>query len=223
MEIAILVILVIAAVWAYNFYLKPKNALDSSTAQKDSSTQAASHKTVDAPKPDAAPAVEKAVVSEVAQTVATENSPEASDEEQMLQRHHLHNIRLMVIATTFPQPTDSTLSRHYDEMIDAKAEDCLNDEAKMARLVAEYEESQNAVLAEDRAAFAKADSAQAAKGCCQQKRCAVPEDSALRRHYLTTLRAKIEKNQAPRPTDSTLRRHYDAMINAALENHLACH
>lgn len=51
----------------------------------------------------------------------------------------------------------------------------------------------------------------------------IPEDSTLRRHYLTLLRANIEKNKAPRPTDSTLRRHYDAMLDAELEKHLACH
>jgi hypothetical protein len=50
----------------------------------------------------------------------------------------------MLIATTFPSPTDSALSRHYDEMIDAKAEDCLDNEEKMARLVAEYEAMESA-------------------------------------------------------------------------------
>jgi hypothetical protein len=50
---------------------------------------------------------------------------------------------------------------------------------------------------------------------------AIPEDSTLRRHYLSMIRANIEKAKAPRPTDSALRRHYDAMIDAEVEKQLA--
>lgn len=147
-------------------------------------------------------------------TQTAESSTETCDEEPMLRRHHLHNIRLMLEATTFPRPTDSVLSRHYDEMIDARADDCLAADAKMARLLADYE------------AYEKSQSAQ---GCCaakvetgKAKNCCfiIPEDAMLRRHFLTHLRATIEKNKAPRPTDSALRRHYDAMINAEIENYL---
>lgn len=45
----------------------------------------------------------------------------------------------------------------------------------------------------------------------------LPEDSALRRHFLTHLRAEIIANYPNRPTDSTLSRHYDALISAELE------
>lgn len=142
-----------------------------------------------------------------------------AEQEAMLKRHHLHHIRVMLEATTFPRPADSALSRHYDEMIDAKAEDCLTCEAKMARLLAEYE------------AYEKAQSAEAVKEAVVVKTAVseakphmvVPQDSTLRRHFLTQLRIAIENNKAPRPTDSALRRHYDSMINAELENYLACH
>lgn len=142
------------------------------------------------------------------------SSTEACDEEPMLKRHHLHNVRMMVVATTFPRPTDSMLSRHYDEMIDAKAEDCLADEGKMARLLADYEEYEKAQAAGKAPAAVKSVAS-------ESKRCIVPEDSMLRRHFLTHLRATIEKNKASRPTDSALRRHYDAMINAEIESYLA--
>ena len=49
----------------------------------------------------------------------------------------------------------------------------------------------------------------------------VPEDSVLRRHYITQLRTEIELGLSPRPTDSTLQRHYDALVAAELENRLA--
>lgn len=216
-EIAILVILAAAAAWGYNFYLKPKKDLDNSATPKGSDAPADTHKAA-----ETSPATAKPVVSVATQTAPVENSAEPA-EEDMLKRHHLHNLRVMLVSTTFPQPTDSTLSRHYDEMIDAKAEDCLNDETKMARLVADYEACQNAELAGDRTALANADTAEPQKVCCQRKRCAVPEDSALKRHYLAMLRVNIAKNYAPRPADSALRRHYDAMIDAELKTHFACH
>lgn len=50
---------------------------------------------------------------------------------------------------------------------------------------------------------------------------AIPEDSVLRRHFITQLRAEIEQELFPRPTDFTLQRHYDALVSAELENRLA--
>lgn len=49
----------------------------------------------------------------------------------------------------------------------------------------------------------------------------VPEDSTLRRHFITQLKSEIEAKKGERPTDSILRRHYDAMIASELELQLA--
>jgi hypothetical protein len=49
----------------------------------------------------------------------------------------------------------------------------------------------------------------------------LPQDSMLRRHYLTNLRAMIESLQSPRPTDSSLSRHYDSIIAAEIEQCLS--
>lgn len=49
----------------------------------------------------------------------------------------------------------------------------------------------------------------------------VPEDSVLKRHFLTHLQSEIEAALHPRPTDSVLRRHYDSLVAAELENRLA--
>ena len=54
----------------------------------------------------------------------------------------------------------------------------------------------------------------------QQKKLGIPEDSALRRHFLTQMRAEIEVAFGPRPTDSTLKRHHDAMIAAEMDKRL---
>jgi hypothetical protein len=44
-----------------------------------------------------------------------------------------------------------------------------------------------------------------------------PQDSALRRHFVSHLRTMVESLQHPRPTDSTLSRHYDSVINTEIE------
>jgi len=44
-----------------------------------------------------------------------------------------------------------------------------------------------------------------------------PQDSTLKRHFLTHLREMIESVKHPRPTDSALSRHYDSLINAEIE------
>ena len=49
----------------------------------------------------------------------------------------------------------------------------------------------------------------------------VPQDSMLRRHYLTHLRTVIaELNQTTCPTDSMLHRHYDTHIASKMEQYL---
>lgn len=48
----------------------------------------------------------------------------------------------------------------------------------------------------------------------------IPEDSALRRHFFSGLRAEIESSLAPRPTCSMLRRHHDALVDVAVESRL---
>lgn len=45
----------------------------------------------------------------------------------------------------------------------------------------------------------------------------IPEDSTLKRHFLSNLKSKIESEMPPRPTDSTLKRHYDTQVQAKLE------
>ncbi|PKM12827.1 MAG: hypothetical protein CVV13_03725 [Gammaproteobacteria bacterium HGW-Gammaproteobacteria-3] len=49
------------------------------------------------------------------------------------------------------------------------------------------------------------------------KKAALPEDSVLRRHYLTQLAAEKAALTNPYPTDSVLKRHYDARVKALLE------
>ncbi|MGZ8225977.1 MAG: hypothetical protein ACXWT3_04970 [Methylococcaceae bacterium] len=49
---------------------------------------------------------------------------------------------------------------------------------------------------------------------------AIPEDSALRRHYLTHQRYQIKARLPIRPTDSALLRHYEQLLTTELEKRL---
>jgi type IV secretory pathway VirB10-like protein len=46
---------------------------------------------------------------------------------------------------------------------------------------------------------------------------AIPQDSALRRHYLRHIVYMLETTTFPRPSENSLRRHYDGMIASELE------
>ena len=48
----------------------------------------------------------------------------------------------------------------------------------------------------------------------------LPEDSILKRHFLTQLQSEIEAALFPRPTDSMLQRHYDTLVAAEVESRL---
>ena len=51
----------------------------------------------------------------------------------------------------------------------------------------------------------------------QASRSHVPQDSILRRHFVTHVRYMLETVTFPRPTEMVLRRHYDQLIASQLE------
>jgi hypothetical protein len=57
----------------------------------------------------------------------------------------------------------------------------------------------------------------------QPRRPCIPEDSTLKRHYLTHVRALIKAKYPPCPTDSTLKRHYQALIETEMKRYVSKH
>lgn len=49
----------------------------------------------------------------------------------------------------------------------------------------------------------------------------IPEDSTLRRHFISALQVEIESSMPNRPTDSALKRHYDSAVQAKLASLLS--
>ncbi|QWF71010.1 hypothetical protein KEF85_00470 [Methylomonas paludis] len=49
----------------------------------------------------------------------------------------------------------------------------------------------------------------------------LPEDSALKRHFITQLRSEVLLGLPPRPTDFSLQRHYDTLVEAEVSRRLS--
>jgi hypothetical protein len=159
----------------------------------------------------------------LAQKDCHENLPQDS----MLRRHYLTNLRAMIESLKPPRPTDSTLSRHYDAMIIAEIEQCLGDQGAIERLICNYEDHKKTSSQQIQELKTIAEPLPKAEisledSVAQHEYPKLPEDSMLRRHYISNLYATVESNMPMRPTDSILRRHYDTMINTEVNKILGC-
>ncbi len=160
-------------------------------------------------------------------------------EDSILRRHFLTHIRSQVETGLGPRPTDSILKRHYDTLvksemekyIDGAIEHYANTQATSVIVpMARVEALGETVTIADANLFAEA----AAEPTIpsprieavikdhqrQEKKQKIPQDSILKRHFLTHIRAQIESRFAPRPSDSILVRHYDSLIAAEVEKQL---
>ncbi|NOQ34855.1 MAG: hypothetical protein GQ569_03065 [Methylococcaceae bacterium] len=161
-----------------------------------------------------------AVDSKPQETVKAEKAHEHHKnlpEDSMLRRHYLTHLRTMDEALHDSRPTDSTLKRHYDTMIEKEVEQCLDDDTALEKLEGSYQEEKQHPLKGKvkKQLFAEVKKAQEATN--------IPEDSMLRRHYITHVRAMDEALHGDRPTDSALKRHYDTMIEKEVEQCLCDH
>lgn len=112
------------------------------------------------------------------------------------------------------RPEDSTLRRHYLSTRRAATEAITNPYPTDSALRRHYD-SMSAITLNKRVDAGKNEHAGQAV-----ERLQIPEDSALRRHFLTQLQAEIESHLVSRPTDSTLRRHYDSQVEAKMQEYL---
>jgi hypothetical protein len=113
-------------------------------------------------------------------------------QDSMLRRHFISHLATIAKSCTPGRPTDSMLRRHFDALMANPAPSAPVRSAKPAVTPAPG-------------------TVKAPSPCTHQVK--LPEDSMLRRHFLTALQLKIESRLSlpERPTDSMLRRHFDAM------------
>jgi uncharacterized protein YnzC (UPF0291/DUF896 family) len=119
-------------------------------------------------------------------------------------------------------PEDSTLRRHYLQAKQAAEQQA----APVAVVVetAQVTEAPQAVEAVEvaevvPAAVEVAEPVVVAESKPAQKS-AIPEDSALRRHYLSQLSAEVAASLPAKPSDSSLKRHYEQLLAAKLADAL---
>ncbi len=119
-------------------------------------------------------------------------------QDSTLKRHFMTQLLANAEALLGERPTDSTLKRHYDQLLDSKLIQALE-------ALAGSGEERQVVIAES----------------VTLEKPRVPEDCALRRHFITELRFKVEDRLGmPRPTDFNLRRHYESLVQSLLEKEL---
>lgn len=104
-------------------------------------------------------------------------------------------------------PEDSMLRRHhYTYMASLKQQSSVQDFTPTLQ-------TEPVIVAETKASAEIV----ATQSPVSSKKERLPEDTMLRRHYMSALRTKIEASFPQRPTDSILKRHYDGWKNYLVE------
>ena len=148
--------------------------------------------------------------------ISSQENNSSLPEDSVLKRHYLTHVCTMIAALVPPRPTDAVLCRHYDAMIVAKIDQCLDDKQAMEQLIDDYQNNKPIGTIE----IPATNENEAAALCSQASEAVVypennnslPQDSILKRHYFTHLCTMLEALVPPRPTDAVLCRHYDAMM-----------
>ena len=133
----------------------------------------------------------------------TDNLPQDST----LRRHAIAHLRSLIESLNPARPTDSSLSRHYDALINAEIEQCTSDKGAIERLIVTVEAHKKALPQPVTAPIETVVNAEiSVEEIIVQAEAPVLEATAT------------EANSPLPPTDSTLRRHYDTMIDNELNS-----
>ncbi|MGR9086309.1 MAG: hypothetical protein ACU841_04450 [Gammaproteobacteria bacterium] len=153
---------------------------------------------------EASPAPEPIARAAFAPKVPAIDKSARIPEDSMLRRHYLTHIESRKKPYEPARPTDSMLRRHYDALL-ASLEETVSKPAFEPSMAAGplqgVEPESNAMPV-------------VKKEISDKK--SVPEDSMLRRHYLSALRYRLEAGLPPCPSDSMLKRHFETWKNELL-------
>ncbi|AEF98998.1 hypothetical protein [Methylomonas methanica] len=146
-------------------------------------------------------------------------------EDSILHRHYEAELAAKKEALAHPYPTDSVLRRHYDTLHGLHLPEPSGAAPKTAANLAAAEKSdarkssiiEQAVKKDTQIADLPAVTLRSEYGSAEIQ---LPQDSVLKRHFISQLQAEVQAGLSPRPTDSVLRRHYDGLVQAKLESRL---
>ncbi len=226
--VAIGIFLFLVVVYLVRKYLLDNQAETPNIADAPPPRRTEAAKPVPAPKAEPKPVVAAKPGTPAVRAAATVYSHIPQD--SVLRRHYLAHIKYMLVSLKSPRPTDSVLRRHYEQLIHSEFQACLRDPARMEMLKSDYESRRAARAAlaqtspEPLAAAAQAPTPVSAPPATQAVDTArpsarIPQDSVLRRHFMTQVLYMLKTVRFPQPTDSVLRRHYEQLI---LSEFVAC-
>ena len=193
---------------------KIKQLLNSSPApvvQATANKPAASTEPKKEPSPIAVPinkpvsATKPAVV--VAPKIIKQDNTDNLPQDSTLRRHAIAHLRSLIESINPARPTDSSLSRHYDALINAEIEQCISDKGAIERLVVTVEAHKKALPQPVTAPIEPVVNAEISV-----------EEIVVQAEVPVLEEVAVEVNSPLPPTDSTLRRHYDTMIDYELNS-----
>lgn len=133
-------------------------------------------------------------------------------EDSVLRRHYLTEKAVKKTELVDPIPTDSILRRHYEALHQPVV---LSRPKKTTTIEQAVRQDASIALAAPLVTVTKSlQTDDEVKG-------KLPEDSVLKRHFISQLQAEIQLEFSVRPTDSVLRRHFDHLIGLELKKRLA--
>lgn len=170
----------------------------------------------------------KAKSSSVEHVASTSSSPVLKyevPEDSVLRRHLLTQQRAEVEASLFARPTDCVLQRHYEQLVASELESRLvnPEDLSLFKFIDGREPIRNVTAESKSGLIDNIINKAASKEKNEPEQITIPEDSVLRRHFISQLQSEIESAFNPRPTEATLQRHYDQLIEAELASHLQWH
>lgn len=142
-------------------------------------------------------------------------------EDSVLRRHYFSQVQALLEKSLPARPSDATLKRHYEAILAEKLEQVLNDKDLLGQLTDEHQSRKQEVVAqptpEVKQPEPSIETPAVAEPAISPAVAKIPEDSVLKRHYFTHLRAVAEASLSPKPSDSVLRRHWQALSDEALK------
>ncbi len=145
--------------------------------------------TNDAAAPESAPIIkaEENVVVAISPKVAVSSKETTKDiqipKDSSLRRHALNQMHSLLEFCKENRPTDSSLSRHYDQLVELKLNDYTNDADEILFLLSFYENHFKEEVATEIASV-KTNVNTTSTSDIDTKKTTLPEDSALRRHAM---------------------------------------
>ncbi|NOT12402.1 MAG: hypothetical protein HOP23_11320 [Methylococcaceae bacterium] len=138
-------------------------------------------------------------------------------EDSVLRRHFLATLRAKVESAYPARPTDSTLRRHFDSLIATEIEKYI--EAPIASPVKAKAAAIDKPIVIPTVTVSSAP-INPVDICSKTQVAKLPQDSTLKRHYVSQLKAEIEAGLPGRPSDSILKRHYESLIATEMAKRL---